>query len=397
MNGGLYGTPKFVFFVVLGASALLDLPTFIACAGKGGPNECLWDHSSYAFVWSCHLIATCGYMYAVITPSILWSDIIRQKDGNFWNSASPLDETKIFFRIAFVIYCCVIVSNVLGVIIFSDPEDESSYSNSNALGALNNCLMPIMLVVVTFGCFWSGLRLRQYVMNVKLGGAVQLRILLKLNFTMFMICASYTMRAILVLSIYDDIPHPYQHTMHPTWQYPVWMPLTQWVPFLLCSFCLVNEMKFHNAGNKGSSMRSSSVVGDASRDPSFARGSLAPPVDVTDPSYEARSKNFSVDSMFSDIARSEATGTSRSRSRHTSRPGTEPDTDNILMTSLSTTTSAALRLGLGAGGDAEETKTRSLSADNFFDSQHDDLVMSDSAVGADHFFTTSAMHLRSSV
>jgi hypothetical protein len=388
VEGGLYGTPKFIFFIVLGASALLDMPTFIVCASKGGPHECIWDHSSYAFVWSCHLIATCGYMYAVITPSILWSDIIRQKDGNFWNSASPLDGTKIFFRITFVIYCCVIFTNVLGVIIFSKSTDEAAYSNSNALGALNNCLMPILLVVVTFGCFYSGLRLRHYVMNVKLGGAVQLRILLKLNFTMFMICASYTMRAILVMSLYEDVPHAYRSAMHGAWPYAIWMPLTQWVPFLLCSFCLVNEMKFHNAGGKRQTSSSSSV-GAPSREASLAaasRGAALPSVDVTDPAYEARSKNYSVDSMFSDIARSEATGrSSRSRSRHTSRPGTEPDTDDILMSTL-------------AQAQAGPHKQRAVSADNYFDAQHGDvdLAVSDSGVGSDHFFTTSAMHLRSS-
>eukprot|EP00428_Durinskia_dybowskii_P083591 CAMPEP_0170425426 /NCGR_PEP_ID=MMETSP0117_2-20130122/38101_1 /TAXON_ID=400756 /ORGANISM="Durinskia baltica, Strain CSIRO CS-38" /LENGTH=142 /DNA_ID=CAMNT_0010684393 /DNA_START=181 /DNA_END=606 /DNA_ORIENTATION=+ len=92
------------------------------------------------------------------------------------------------------------------------------------------------------------MRLRQYVMNVQLGNAVQLKILLKLNFTMITICVSYVVRALLVMSLYDDIPQSYVHAMKGAWQYPVWIPLTQWIPFLFCSFCLVNEMKFHGVG-----------------------------------------------------------------------------------------------------------------------------------------------------
>jgi hypothetical protein len=286
--------------------------------------------------------------------------------------------------VTYVLYCCVIFTNVMGVIIYSRSSDESNYSDSNALGAINNCLMPIMLVVITFGCFWSGLRLRQYVMNVQLGNAVQLRILLKLNFTMIMICASYVVRAILVMSLYQDIPQPYVHALHWTWQYPIWMPLTQWVPFVLCSFCLVNEMKFHGVG-KGGAKPVGSTGGAATGRASTAAGRYSGaegPVDVRDPSYEARSKNLSMDSIISDIARSETTAQSSQRSRSRYASTQEADKLDILMTTV--------------GADAEAGKVRTVSADNFFDSHNEELVMSDSIVGSDHFFTTSAMHIRSS-
>lgn len=364
VQGGLYGTPKFVFFVVLGFSAVLDLPTFITCAAKGGPNECIWDHSTYAIVWCFHLIATCGYLYCVITPSILWSDIIQLKDGNFWNSASPLDGTKIFFRVSYVLYCCVIFTDVLGVILYSKSSNEAQYSNSNAVGAINNCLMPVMLVVITFGCFWSGLRLRQYVMNVQLGNEIQLRILMKLTFTMFMICASYTARAILVMSLYEDIPSGYQHTIKVLWPYSIWVPLTQWIPFVVCSFCLVNEMRFHGVG-KGVSPRNSAKQ----------------PLSEAEQAQQ-RLQNASVDSTLSEIAHTTSTGTghsSRSRSKFLS--GNHELNRGLAMSDL---------------GDPSEAKTRTLSADNFFDSHHEDFALADSKDGIDHFFTTSAMHTRNS-
>jgi hypothetical protein len=77
VQGGKYAWPKFTFFVVLGCAALLDLPTFLACTLKGGPSSCEWNSTSYAFCWCCHLMATCGYLYAVVTPSILWSDVVQ--------------------------------------------------------------------------------------------------------------------------------------------------------------------------------------------------------------------------------------------------------------------------------------------------------------------------------
>ena len=382
-GGGLYSKPKFIFFVILGLSALLDLPTFLACVGKGGPTDCIWNDASYAFVWSCHLIATCGYLYAVITPSILWSDIIRQKDGNFWNSGSPLDGTKIFFRITYVIYCCVIITNVLGVIIYSKSSNESQYSDSNALGAINNCLMPVMLVVVTFGCFWSGIRLRHYVMNVQLGSTTQLRVLFKLNFTMIIICASYTMRALLVMSLYNDIPQSYVSVMDETWHYPLWMALTQWVPFLLCSFCLVNEMKFKGLG-KGATNISNNSNGNVP-----GSGVRPPSVSVTDPSFAERYKGQSVDSVLSEYIHSETSGqSSRSRSRLASTP--DSDRLDIMMTELGETDSST------------GSSRRVASADNYFDSPHhaDLLALSqeteeEGSGGIDHFFTMSAMHGRS--
>lgn len=384
VEGGLYGTPKFVFFVVLGISAVLDLPTFLTCAGKGGPNECIWDHSTYAIVWCFHLIATCGYLYCVITPSILWSDIIQLKDGNFWNSASPLDGTKIFFRVSYVLYCCVIFTDVLGVILYSKSSNEAQYSNSNAVGAINNCLMPIMLVVITFGCFWSGLRLRQYVMNVQLGNEIQIRILMKLNFTMFMICASYTARAIFVLSLYEGIPADYQRAIKIFWPYSIWVPLTQWIPFVACSFCLVNEMRFHGVG-KGVNATGSSKGSSRHSEQKSSPTGTAEATESERTALHSRSKNDSVDSTLSEIAYTISTGTGHSSSRSRSKflSNTRPESDRGLAMSE-----------LGDFYPEEDVKKRTLSADNFFESNHDDFVLSDSKDGIDHFFTTNAMHTR---
>jgi len=389
VEGGKYATPKFVFFIVLGISAVLDLFTFVACSAKGGPNECLWNHESYAFVWSCHLIATCGYLYAVITPSILWSDIIQQKDGHFWNSKSPLDYTKVFFRVAFVIYCCIMFTNILGVMMYSKSSDESAYSNSSALGAINNCLTPIILVVITFGCLYSGIKLRQYVMNVQLGSAIQIRILMKLNFTMFIICASYVVRAILVMSLYNQVPADYIHAFRIVQYYPTWMVLTQWIPFVLCSFCLINEMRFQGVGKgvntsnngRGSTSRSSDrrAETDGHGHGQHSSHTTNPPHLTT---FSERAMMGSVDSIISDIAFSETSSQCSKSDMHHSSTTQDHNKLNLLM--------GELERAEGGNIFDDSGSSRTMSADQIFDAPYHSPPHGN--VGMDHFFTTNAMH-----
>jgi hypothetical protein len=186
-----------------------------------------------------HILATIGQLYAVITPSILWSDIIQQKDGNFWNSASQLDAIKIFFRIFWVLYAFVTCMAVLGKIL---------YPSSDTTDQVSDCLMPIMLVSVAFGCLYSGVRLQRHVMKVQFGTATQRRFLLQLNFLMIFITCSYAIRAILVLTLFDGMPNSYADAFKGVGSYALWLPLTQWLPFVFCSFCLVNNMRFKGGG-----------------------------------------------------------------------------------------------------------------------------------------------------
>jgi hypothetical protein len=252
LRGGRYALPKFIFFVVLGCSTLFDLPSFIGCVAHGGPSSCVWNDTSYAFCWCCHLVATCGYSFAIITPSILWSDIVQQKDGYFLNSASPLDSIKIFFRISYFLYCAVILMTIIGVAMYSRSSNEAQYSNSNAVGAVGNCLTPILLFVITLGCVYSGRVLADYIRNVQLGSATQIKIIRKLNFTMMLIATTYGVRAMLVLSLYGQMPTAYINAFKPARDYPVWLFLTQWLPYVLCSFSLVNSMRFKEEGKTAS-------------------------------------------------------------------------------------------------------------------------------------------------
>ena len=72
--------------------------------------------------------ATCGYLYAIITPAVLWSDVVHLKDGHFWNSSYPIDSTKLFFRVMFVLFCLNELTSIVGSIIFQRPSDTNAYT-----------------------------------------------------------------------------------------------------------------------------------------------------------------------------------------------------------------------------------------------------------------------------
>mmetsp|Transcript_20244 Transcript_20244/g.33880 ORF Transcript_20244/g.33880 Transcript_20244/m.33880 type:complete len:700 (-) Transcript_20244:131-2230(-) len=242
--GGRYGIPKFCFFVVLSISALLDIPLFLSCAALGGPASCEWNSPLYIFCWILHLIANCGYVYAIITPPVLWWDIVQYKDGMLWNSAYPCDRTKLFFRISHGIYCMNEFLTIFGAIIFMKAHDQASYTQSNTIGAMSNCFSPVCLIVITSACVWAGIHLQRHVMSVQLSGSTQTKILMHLNFTMFFIAATYLARALLVFSLWGATPHYYRAFMAPLRDnYLIWVIGTRWLPMVCCSFCLVNEMR----------------------------------------------------------------------------------------------------------------------------------------------------------
>ena len=250
LNGGRYGTPKVVFFVVLCISAILDIPLFVGCIVQGGPTDCEWNSPSYIVFWLFHLVATCGYIYAIITPPILWSDIIQQRDGNLWNSAYPADSTKIFFRVVYVLFCLNEFITLVGSTMYQNPDNQAAYTKSNSLGVITDCFTPVITTVVTVGCLWSGIVLQRHVVSVGLRGSTQFRIFVRLNITMFIIIVTYIMRSLLVLTLFEDMPHEYVRFFHPMRKnFFLWLLWTRWLPCIFCSFCLMNEMRFKGVGN----------------------------------------------------------------------------------------------------------------------------------------------------
>ena len=128
--------------------------------------------------------------------------------------------------------------------------------DSHSFGEISELISPILLSLITIGCLWSGIRLQRYVINVQLGNSTLIRILMHLNFTMFLIVATYGLRALLVLTLYSGMSSYYKKALEPiTGVYISWIITTRWMPSVFCSLCLVNEMKRHgpNGSNSGSS------------------------------------------------------------------------------------------------------------------------------------------------
>jgi hypothetical protein len=255
-GGGPYGKVKFLFFLVLAGCCLLELPMFIGCVADVGPGRCMWDEDqTHDFAWGCHIVASCGYMYTVISTAILWSDVVQKKDGFLFNSAYPLDITKRFFRILYAVYCTIVFCTVVFVAVHNSSshkkESKAERDHARQIQAINYVVIPFMLVLITLGCFVTGLQLRSFLIKVQLDIAVLRKVLLRLNWTLFLICSSYLIRALLVLSRYKHGPTRFRGDLEETWHYVIWVPITQWFPYLLCSLFLVGQMKAKTGGTAG--------------------------------------------------------------------------------------------------------------------------------------------------
>lgn len=140
--------------------------------------------------------------------------------------------------------------------------------DSHSFGEISELISPILLSLITIGCLWSGIRLQRYVINVQLGNSTLIRILMHLNFTMFLIVATYGLRALLVLTLYSGMASYYKKALEPiSGVYISWIITTRWMPSIFCSLCLVNEMKRHgpNSSSSGSNTQFKSVnssIGD---------------------------------------------------------------------------------------------------------------------------------------
>eukprot|EP01032_Pedospumella_encystans_P012940 gene12940-14931_t len=195
-----------------------------------------------------------------MSTAILWSDVLQQKDGNFFNTAHPLDKMKFRFRVAIVAYFLIVIVTLLVVFILEGAEGHSSsHDHSHGIGAVSYCLVPAILVLITTGCFSAGLRLQAHVISAQIDSVMLKKIMFKLNTTLFCIFASYIIRALMLLSLYSRIPSGYSDTFKVTWHYSIWVPLTQWFPYIFCSFCLVDQMKFRAAPTRHESTTSNNL------------------------------------------------------------------------------------------------------------------------------------------
>lgn len=253
LKEGLYMRAKFNFFIILGCAAILDIPQYMACWISNFPTFCRENTTIYDGTFCLHLIATCGFLYSVIIPAILWNDIIQRKDGNFWFTTSPLDCTKIFFRVFHVVYCIIAIVIVIGDIVYTNTVHRTAlnpYLSLNIVESVVFCILPTILFFVVSCCLWSGLRLQNYVTKEQLGVKLiltpkQHQVLINWTFINVLLTCSYFLLVIIILSQWESMPSSYIRAFEPiSNHYYIWLPLAQWLQFIFCSFCQIKGMQY---------------------------------------------------------------------------------------------------------------------------------------------------------
>lgn len=204
ISRGKYDDTKMLFFAVLALSAIFDTPFFIGCIYENGPTDCEWDNESFTVCWALHILALCGYAFCVGIPSVLWSDIIADKDGLLFFSKQRHTFIKTFFLCSIGCYVLLQVAGVIAILITFHSNDSSSLNNNTFYG-VSSIAEPIIMSMISGGCLWSGFRLQRYVYRAQLKSEKLLKLLFHLNFIMFLITFTYLFRAFLVITLFLDV------------------------------------------------------------------------------------------------------------------------------------------------------------------------------------------------
>ena len=253
LKDGLYVRAKFLFFIILGISACLDLPQYFYCWYGNFPYFCRENTISYEAGFCLHVLASCGYLYCIITPAILWNDIVLLKDGNFWFTNSSLDRTKILFRTFYLIFCIIAFGLIIGDIIYTQTTELNPfnpYLSDNRSATIAFCVLPSILFIIVICCLWSGLKLHFYVIKEQVGvklvlSSKQYRVLIYWNLINFILTCSYFFMVLILLGQWNKMPSSYiDDFQRINGHYDVWIPLSQWLPLIFCSFCQIKGMQY---------------------------------------------------------------------------------------------------------------------------------------------------------
>jgi hypothetical protein len=200
---------KFRFFLILTLCAFADIPIYFGCLLCGGPVDCEWDSMSYNVTWLFHLFALWGYTYTIITPCIMWSDMISKKDGKLFTSKYPVDWMKRTFQVLFIINFFSTLINFVGAQAYAHYTDYAKYSEFYSIYII---LDPSLIFIICICCLYTGIRLQFLMKEARLGSFTSLPLLLEVNLSTIIITVTYVGRGLLVLRLSSLMPHSYQNT-----------------------------------------------------------------------------------------------------------------------------------------------------------------------------------------
>eukprot|EP01040_Poterioochromonas_malhamensis_P004372 gene4372-4686_t len=246
---GKYDQAKKTFFSCLMISSFLELPTYFSCLARDGPTDCEWQAPDQVIFWFFHLLALCGYACCIVIPCVLWSDMINKKDGKLFFSSFPYDLTKRYFQIVILLYFLTCTIEIFVTLAFWDSNNYIYYQETPtyAASAVTECTL---ILLISCGCLYCGIRLEMYVHDAKLNPTVEMKFLFTLNVILFVIVLSFVGRAVLILQFAPGVPESYQHPVN----YAAFTLITRWTPDVLCQLLLVLVMRL--SGNEATAKNS---------------------------------------------------------------------------------------------------------------------------------------------
>ena len=218
---GKYDDLKKIFFVAMAISGALDVPLYIGCIVEGGPQACRWDSLAYSATYSLHILALSGYEICLGIPLYIWSDMMTGHS----------EFKRVFMVMTALLYFLLQVLTVILIFINYDPSYTFA---SNTINAGTVCAEAIFIFCLAVAWLWVGVKIQLYVRDIGAKLEAETKFLFKVNVVMITIVVCFFFRAYLVLRLAVNpasIP------------YPMWLFLTRWLPYVLCSYLLIFLMR----------------------------------------------------------------------------------------------------------------------------------------------------------
>ncbi len=234
-----------IFFLVLTVSAALDVPLFVGCIITGGPEDCVYDNSSYSITWICHLLALVGYFLCLSIPLFLWSEILNGRDGYLFRLSQP-NLSKTGIQCALLFYMIVIFIEVVTVFLAIDKTKPTSYLN-DPVNILTRCVEAIFYAIIALLWLAAGIRLQLVMRRVVTHRDDELKVMVYVNVVMLAVASSYLLRALLIMALFS---RSNDGILFSDDYFSAWVFCTRWLPYVACPFLLTSVMRLSSADGR---------------------------------------------------------------------------------------------------------------------------------------------------
>lgn len=233
-NGSKMSDCRKLFFGILSVSATLDIPVWLLCIGYMGPSTCVMESVFYKIFQCFHMLALCGYATCLGITTILWSDILTENEDKPIIDFKTPDTRRKFFYALFLLYFLNEFTVIISILLWMDPDDPNKFLEDNEVYLFSDFTEPILILVLAGACFYTGVKLQQYVVSVQLGTRLQREFLLQLNVVLFLVTSCYLLRAVFIFTMFYDFGSREIKGI----SLAVWILCTRWLPNVGSSLCL---------------------------------------------------------------------------------------------------------------------------------------------------------------